>query len=393
MKSPEKLAAKLARQWFDAATRENRLLSADAWPIKLSIGRPDPELIDNDPAIIRSHLERWRAVNTGKVSWAASGYRATSEALEIPLYWQLDTPSQWVEACNDKSIFNEYKRLGGIVNAIDPIFHRLVVRQRSQVMARSPEEVIKAAEVAMLLSPGCAGGLPLRAYSVCGCDSKFFERNRSLLQQMLIKRFGESAQNCTLEQFLGAQETGDHWLLVVPLEKGLLAFEQRIRASELANSVLPGTHLLVVENERCLYLLPTLPGTVAVLGSGLNLNWMGATWLAQRQVAYWGDIDTWGLLMLARARAVCPAVQPLMMDRETFDQYAFDSAVIEAETAGDQMPQALNGSEQRLYQHLQSQDKGRLEQEFIPKAVVHSSVEGWFSSAESAYIADPPANE
>ncbi|MCP4768608.1 MAG: hypothetical protein GY875_20390 [Gammaproteobacteria bacterium] len=382
MKSPEKLAAKLARQWHDAATRENRLLSPEAWPIKLSIGRPGPELIDNDPAGIRTHLERWRAVNVGKVSWIASGYRATSEALEIPRYWQLDSPSQWVEACNDKSISNEYKRLGRIVNAIDPMFHRLVVRQRSQVMTRSPEEVIKAAEVAMLLGPGCAGGLPLRAYSVGGCDSKFFERNRSLLQQMLIERFGESAQNYTLEQFLGAQETGDHWLLVVPLEKGLLAFDQqRIRASELANNLLPGTHLLVVENERCLYLLPTLPGTVAVLGSGLNLNWMGAAWLQQRRVAYWGDIDTWGLLMLARARAACPTLQPLMMDMETFGQNAPDSAVFEPETAGDQIPEELNSSEQSLYRYLLSQERGRLEQEFIPKTAVRSSIQNWFSRA------------
>jgi hypothetical protein len=314
------------------------------------------------------------------VTWVASGYRATSEALEIPQYWQLHSPSQWVEACNDKSISNEYNRLGRIVNAIDPIFHRLVVRQRSQVMTRSPEEVIKAAEAAMLLSPGCAGGLPLRAYSLGGCDSKFFERNRSLLQQMLIQRFGEVAQNCTLEQFLGAQETGDHWLLVAPLDEGLLPFEQqRIRASELFNSALPGTHVLIVENERCLYLLPIVPETIAVLGSGLNLGWLKASWLQQRQVAYWGDIDTWGLLMLARARAACPTLQPLMMDMETFAQHAPDSAVSEPETAGDQIPEELDSSEQSLYRYLLSQERGRLEQEFIPKTAVRSSIQSWFS--------------
>ena len=380
MKTPEVLAAKLARQWSDAAIRESRLLSPETWPIKLSIGRPGPELLQNDPAVVRDHLQRWRTVTVGEVTWVSSGYRATSEALEIPEYWQIHSPSQWVEACNDKSISNEYNRLGRIVNAIDPIFHPLIVRQRNQVMARSPEEVIRAAEVAMLLSPGCAGGLPLRALSISGCDSKFFERNRSLLQQMLIQRFGELAQKCTLEQFLGAQETGDHWLLVVPLDEGLLPFEQqRIRASELFNSALPGTHVLIVENERCLYLLPNTPKTIAVLGSGLNLGWLKAGWLQQRQVGYWGDIDTWGLLMLARAKAACPTLQPLMMDMETFAQNAPDSAVFEPETAGDQIPEELNSSEQSLYRYLLSQERGRLEQEFIPKMAVESSIQSWFS--------------
>lgn len=380
MKSPEVLAAKLARQWSDAAIREKRLLSPETWPIELSIGRPGPELLHNDPAAVRDHLQRWRAVTVGEVSWVSSGYRATSEALEIPKFWQIHSPSQWVEACNDRSISNEYNRLGRIVNAIDPIFHPLIVRQRNQVMARSPEEVISAAEVAMLLSPGYAGGLPLRALSISGCDSKFFERNRNLLQQMLIQRFGELAQKCTLEQFLGAQETGDHWLLVVPLDEGLLPFEQqRIRASELFNGVLPGTHVLIVENERCLYLLPNVPKTIAVLGSGLNLGWLKAGWLRQRQVAYWGDIDTWGLLMLARARAACPTLQPLMMDMETFAQNAPDSAVSEPETAGDQIPKELNSPEQSLYRHLLSQERGRLEQEFIPKTAVQSSIKSWLS--------------
>ena len=160
MKSPEVLAAKLARQWSDAATRERRLLTAETWPIELSIGRPDPELLRNDPTAVRDHLQRWRAVKVGEVAWVSSAYRATSEALEIPKFWRIHSPSQWVEACDDKSVSSEYRRLGRIVNAVDPIFHPLLVRQRNQVMARSPEEVIRAAEVAMLLSPGGAGGLP-----------------------------------------------------------------------------------------------------------------------------------------------------------------------------------------------------------------------------------------
>jgi hypothetical protein len=49
-----------------------------------------------------------------------------------------------------------------------------------------------------------------------------------------------------------------------------------VPAAELATTGLPGTHVLVIENERSLYQLPSLPDTVAVLGSGLDLAWMRA---------------------------------------------------------------------------------------------------------------------
>lgn len=380
MKTPEELSGKLTHQWSNGEIRQTRLLTKEAWPIRLSIGRPSPELLASDLAQVRTHLQRWRSVQTGEVTWVSSGYRAAADALQIPQYWLLRSPSEWIEACNDHTITKEYQQLAKIVSAVDPIFHALVVRQRSQVTARHPEEIIKAAEVTLQLAPGCAGGVPLRALSIAGCDSKFFERNRSLLLQMLRQRFGDTAQNCTLEQFLDAQEAGEHWLLVVPLGTSLLPFkQQRVRANELIEHSLPGTHVVVVENERCLHLLPQLPGTIAILGSGLNLSWMGARWLQQRHVAYWGDIDTWGLLMLARARTECPRLQPLMMDRHTFDQYGPNAAVAEAETAGEFAPEKLTEAEQQLYHHLSRLDKGRLEQEFIPHSRVDHCLQAWFS--------------
>jgi hypothetical protein len=121
-----------------------------------------------------------------------------------------------------------------------------------------------------------------------------------------------------LEHFLDAADEGGHWLLVAPLAPGLLPFEQlRLRSSELRRTALPGRRLLVVENERSLYQLPELPDTVAALGAGLNLGWMQADWLGERAIAYWGDLDTWGLAMLADARRGQSVTQALMMDEPT----------------------------------------------------------------------------
>jgi hypothetical protein len=96
-----------------------------------------------------------------------------------------------------------------------------------------------------------------------------------------------------LEGFLGALSEGDHWLLVAPLGPELLPFsQQRVRASELRGMALPGSHVIIVENEQCLHQLPPVADTVAVLGAGLNLEWMQSEGLGTKRIGYWGDLDT-----------------------------------------------------------------------------------------------------
>jgi hypothetical protein len=87
----------------------------------------------------------------------------------------LSNPSEWVAACGDPLIVRDYKRLDRLVSAVEPLFHRALVRQRQLLQDKPEAQIIKAAEVAMALTPGCAAGRPLRALSVCGSDSKFFE--------------------------------------------------------------------------------------------------------------------------------------------------------------------------------------------------------------------------
>lgn len=52
------------------------------------------------------------------------------------------------------------------------------------------------------------------------------------------------------------------------------------------------------------------------LGYALDLL-SGIGWLADRQIQYWGDIDTHGFAMLDRLRAGFPQAQSLLMDRAT----------------------------------------------------------------------------
>ena len=393
MKSPQVLAAKLAQQWHSADWRERQLLGGGtAWPLTLPIGQPDTAVFLNDAAALRSHLQQWRAVEQdglGHVQWQERRYRGSSDAIAVPTHWQLAKPSQCIAAIRHfkvlghAQVHSDYARLSTLIAGVErPGFQRLLVRRLVQWRDVPVDAVMAAAHMALQLEPGCAQGKPLRALAVQGNDTKFFERHASLLTALLDERFDGEASRQGLVGFLGALPEDDHWLLIAPLAPGLLPFAQmRVRASELLTTPLPAHRILLVENERCLHQLPQptaqpLPSTIAVLGAGLNLGWLAAPWLQERTVAYWGDLDTWGLHMLAIARGHVPHLHALLMNAATFSAHQH-LAVAEPVHAPEPISGAQTPEEAALQAHLRAQARGRLEQEFLPTDTVHRAVRTW----------------
>lgn len=378
MKSPADVAARLLRQWQLADNREALLLSEDSWPVLVPIGRPTPSLLTQRTDEVRAHLQRWRSVGVGEVLWEAMSFRGGLEPVQVPVVWRLRGAEEWVAATGDSGVEREYERLQNVLRGTDPMFRRVMVRQRSVLQEKSEAEIIRAAGVALQLTAGCALGRPLRALSALGVDSKFFERNRGLMIQLLDARFEGEVSDRGLEEFLGALSEGEHWLLVAPLGPGLLPFsQQRVRASELQSVPLPGSHVLIVENEQCLHQLPPLADTVALLGAGLHLEWMRSEWLSRKEIGYWGDLDTWGLQMLGRARGYQGGLVPLLMTIEIFRTFCEGSAVTEPSPAGEVAPGGLTGEERELYGVLRGAVRGRLEQEFLPATLVAEVVGRW----------------
>lgn len=293
----------------------------------------------------------------------------------------MNKPSDWIEATDSRIIKAEFLKLSHVISAISPCFHSLLIRQRYLSADKEASEIIKACELALKLEQNCASGIPLRALSAAGIDSKFFERSRRLIIKLLDVRFEGLASEIGLEAFLGALNDNDHWLLIADLDGSILPFKQmRIRDSELQTTPLVASNILIVENERCLHQLPHVGGTIAILGAGLNLSWVAASWLNEKSVTYWGDIDTWGLSMLAKARQHQSLLTALLMTETVYQQHHADKAVVEPKTAGSSPPEGLTVQESQLYKRLLKDKKGRLEQEFLSPALVKKEVLSWAGS-------------
>lgn len=378
MKSPAEIAFRLTKQWHQSSLRVERLLSMDSWPLTFSIGKPTSAEFSTQPARVREHVSSWKTVNIGDVEWQEVKYRAGAEAVSMPVCWRLHSPSEWIEAAADSGVREEYRALEYLVAHVDPIYRELLIRDRSLWRNKELAEVRETARLADTLSPGCAKGRPLRLLTGLGVDTKFFERNGNLLTKLLDERYEGAAGEQGLVNFLDAFNESDHWILVVPLDKHLLPFRRfRLTTFELAETPLPCSRILVVENERCFHLLSELEDTLAVLGAGLDLQWLQSRSFDGKMIGYWGDMDTWGLLMLSRARQYRPGLTPLLMDTDLFERYARDSAVVEPVVAQSETPNGLTPAEADLYRHLLKQERGRLEQEFLPEHEVHRVLRSW----------------
>lgn len=384
MKSPSDLGNKLARQWQKGELREERLIGNADWPIRLPIGLPSPRQIAQDWTEVAAHVRAWRSVRCGRVVWDTINFRATGNAVEMPIAWEIADTQQWIDAAGNKEIAKESSILSNLISASDPLFSPLLIRKRSLWKGKPIEEILQATNLATILQPGCAQGNPLRALGFGGVDTKFYERNRSIIIQLLDERFDGEVSSQGLEAFLGASNERDNWLLVVDLDGSILPFsQQRIRSSELLHADLLIPRLLIIENERCLHLLPRpLPKAIAVLGAGNDLGWLAASWVGGARVAYWGDIDTWGLTLLANARNFVPNLTPLLMSRHLFEQYQESHAVPEPVPAGVSEPSGLTPEEKNLYQHLLLCSRGRVEQEFIGEKAVSDALVQWLDLHE-----------
>lgn len=325
---------------------------------------------------MKRHVEAWRNVKVGEVVWESIKYRATADPVDIPVQWKLRQPTEWLTACADQAMRDEFGWMTSIVEQTDSTFHSLLIRRRSLWRSKPIQEVLQAAHLATMLEPNCAEERPLRTLSIAAIDTKFFERNARLVTALLDTRFDGEPGRMGLETFLGAHLEGDRWLLVIDLDSSLLPFKrQRVPTSELVDE-LPGQRVLIVENETCQHQLPRLPQTIAILGTGLDVGWTESDWLRRKQVGYWGDLDTWGLHFLAAVRRRVKHVEPLLMTEAIYDRFKA-AAVPEPINAGSRVPTDLTDEERSLYARLTIATRGRLEQEFLSQTVINEAMRRW----------------
>jgi hypothetical protein len=241
-------------------------------------------------------------------------------------------------------------------------------------------------------------GMYLRQVDVPGVDTKFIERHKGVLTDLLDQQLDsgridpqtrdfearfrfrrkpayvrfrcsadDSVANDSGADENGADENGAG-------ESGFS--ELTVRAEELTVPPPGVTRAYIVENEVTYLAFPLPADAMVIFGGGYAVDVLESlAWLAVLDVIYWGDIDTHGFAILNRLRHHVPHARSILMDRATL--LAHPEQWVREPTPTVAALDLLDAAEQALYRDLARGEFGpavRLEQERISFAAIEQAL-------------------
>lgn len=224
----------------------------------------------------------------------------------------------------------------------------------------------------------------LRQVDVPGVDTKFIDRHRATLADLLDLQLAPDRVNTTrprsdFEGRYGFRRRPAYLRLRSldpdrPLPGGYE--EITVRRDELAARPPEHGTFYIVENEITYLAFPPVTDAVTLLGSGYAVSAVQALrWLGRRDLTYWGDIDTHGFAILDRLRQHFPDVRSLLMDRATL--LAHEGQWVREPKPVVARLDHLHPDEAELYRDLVEDTLGpsvRLEQERISYSALEHAV-------------------
>jgi hypothetical protein len=150
-----------------------------------------------------------------------------------------------------------------------------------------------------------------------------------------------------------------------------------VTEEEFCNLQIPCEKVFILENKTNFsnlmnfLTLPQMKNTIGIFGSGFKIgNLKNALWLTDKEIFYWGDIDTHGLQILSQIRGYFKHTKSIMMNFETLNTFKDDWSKGEPTTANT-LPN-LTEEEQKLFVFVKANntDSIRLEQEKISQDYV-----------------------
>lgn len=227
--------------------------------------------------------------------------------------------------------------------------------------------------------------LYLRQIDVEGVDTKFVDRHRKVLDELLTAVLPEgridthytagdfahryrfrARPEYTRFRVLGSEPA---------LPEALTEFT--LRTEELASLELRSRFLFVVENEITYLAFPRVLDALVVFGSGFGLaSLRPLPWLVGKEIVYWGDIDTHGFDILNRLRSRFDTVRSILMNEATLLAHR-GQWVTEPSPTNRPLPN-LTEAEAALYGDLVEDRFGptiRLEQERVRPSLLERELE------------------
>lgn len=231
--------------------------------------------------------------------------------------------------------------------------------------------------------------LYLRQLDIEGIDTKFIEEYKSLISDMLDVILPQEKINLNSnifeERFYLKRKHSQIRFRILDKSLNLDGFtDLKVTISEFINWNPFIKRFFFTENEINFLSFPNVENSCVIFGKGYGIELFKLVlWLQEKEVYYWGDIDTHGFNILSTARSFLPQIQSFLMTEEVL--LAHRALWVKEDKQVTFSINRLNNEEYNLACRLQGNYWGegvRLEQERIGFSYVNKFVQSLVCSKD-----------
>jgi len=200
------------------------------------------------------------------------------------------------------------------------------LQKRSMQVLKNAQDWLQLLEVMQWISQHPRPNIYLRQIDLPDIHTKFIERHKSLLIELLdiiLPADVIDLETTGVKEFerrygFRSKPVQIRFRLLDP-DLTLQGFtDLAVPALELARLRLPVTTVFITENDINGLAFPCVKKSMVIFGLGYGLQALDKiSWLNDKTIYYWGDIDTHGFAMLDQIRQYFPHTESLLMNKET----------------------------------------------------------------------------
>lgn len=359
------------REWVETSGNSGQL-EESAWPLEVNLGIPTEIQALRQVEDVRAWVGAWKFWSgAGALAWSDRHWRKLGTQ-RVPEKLVLGSPAEvakWIgEADRWSRAQQRYLELIGRW----PRLVSKLARYFDLLADYSEEDYQRLVDMVVWIEKNPASNLYPRQLPVAGLDSKWVERRKGVLADIVDTVRGESSGVGDFFQRCGLKAPPQLIRLRI-LDRSLRGRvggleDISVPWDQLTYLDIPVTNVFIVENLQTGLAFKDLPGSVVVMQLGYGVDVLGRLpWIAKARCIYWGDLDTHGFAILSCARAYIPDLEAALMDEETLHRHR-DLWVEEKEQHSAETLPLLSDSEQAVYRAIKLNRWGqhvRLEQERI----------------------------
>ena len=386
---------KLNRLWLKGKFYKAFLADENLFPFCLKITAPSSKQLNDYFNQVRAWLDKFQQQlekynkkcglvnNEITLKWQQINHKVFGKN-SLPTHLEFASLEAVATFLNCKAELKTFYRIINNIQAQLPELHEWFLAKPLEAIKHDknwPEFII----IIKWLKQNPRPGIYIRQLDLPGIDTKFIESNRKILSELLDLTL--DSQNIDFEARGVTNFPRRYGFKDKPVQIRFRFLDSDLFINGLSDLQIPIDHfnllnpeiekIFITENDINGLAFPQVKKALVLFGLGYGLDRIkNIEWFKDKQIYYWGDLDTHGFVMLDQLRHYYSQARSMLMDKKTLlahkNLWGYESKPSKREL------RHLNFDELSLYKDIQQhkyQKNLRLEQERVSFALIKQFIE------------------